>query len=194
MVTSVQAWLTVALSGLAPEVAARLRAEYLGHAQDMLEAGEPVGAVLGALGDPARLNAELRERYLTEFEAKVLTARSRAWSARAVQVPLLMGVLGALAVSVLNPAMGAWALLLPLLGLVGSGWLWWLARRLPPERLALRGSSALVFLNAVMLAAVQGVNSSRPELVLPLFVGAAALVFAWWEYGLNGRLHAKLGR
>lgn len=30
-------WLTVTLSGLAPEVAARLRAEYLGHAQDMLE-------------------------------------------------------------------------------------------------------------------------------------------------------------
>lgn len=178
--TSVQAWLTVALSGLAPEVAARLRAEYLGHAQDMLEGGEPVGAVLGALGDPARLNVELRERYLTEFEAKVLAARSRAWSA--------------LAVSVLNPAVGAWALLLPLLGLGGSGWLWWLARRLPPERLALRGSSALVFLNAVMLAAVQGVNSSRPELVVPLFVGAAALVFAWWEYGLNGQLHAKLGR
>lgn len=96
-------------------------------------------AVLRALGDPARLNAELRERYLTEYEAKVLAARSRAWSARAVRVPLLMGVLGALAVSVLNPAVGAWALLLPLLGLVGSGWLWWLARRLPPERLALRG-------------------------------------------------------
>lgn len=51
-----------------------------------------------------------------------------------------------------------------------------------------------MFLNAVMLAAAQGVNSSRPELILPLFVGAAALVFAWWEYGLNGQLHAKLGR
>lgn len=187
-------WLNAALSGLAPEVATRLRAEYLGHAQDMLEGGEPVEAVLRALGDPARLNAELRERYLTEYEAKVLAARSRAWSARAVRVPLLMGVLGALAMSVLNPAVGAWALLLPLLGLGGSGWLWWLARRLPPERLALRGSSALVFLNAVMLAAAQGVNSSRPELILPLFVGAAALVFAWWEYGLNGQLHAKLGR
>ena len=86
-------WLTVTLSGLAPEVAARLRAEYLGHAQDMLEGGEPVEAVLRALGDPARLNAELRERYLTEYEAKVLAARSRAWSARAVRVPLLMGVL-----------------------------------------------------------------------------------------------------
>ena len=47
-VTSVQAWLTVALSGLAPEVAARLRAEYLGHAQDLLEAGEPVAAARGS--------------------------------------------------------------------------------------------------------------------------------------------------
>ena len=67
-------WLNIATHGLALEAAARVRAEYLAHLEDALEAGESAEAVLREWGDPHTANRELSKAHLTTREARYLPA------------------------------------------------------------------------------------------------------------------------
>lgn len=67
-------WLNIATYGLAPQSAQRVRAEYLAHLEDALDAGESVAEVLAEWGDPHRANAELEKAHLTTREARYLPA------------------------------------------------------------------------------------------------------------------------
>lgn len=67
-------WLNIATHGLARAAAARVRAEYLAHLEDALDAGESASDVLREWGDPHRANRELSLAHLTAREARYLPA------------------------------------------------------------------------------------------------------------------------
>lgn len=188
-------WLNAALSGLAPRVQERLRAEYQAHLLDMHEAGEPDWAIEGAFGDPQKLNRELKERYLTEYEAKVLASRSRLWTKQTPWIPLRMAGVGGLAMWLLNSFFGGrpWHLWwVPLLiGVLGTLWLLHLRRTLPAEQLALRGSATVSFLTVLMFWSFQTMNLVTWSSAL-LLLGLVVLLFVGFEFGLNDSLHRKL--
>lgn len=69
---SAPAWLDIAVRGLAPVAAERVRAEHLAHLEDALAAGETERAVVDAWGDPWAAWRKLRRVHPTRFEAGLL--------------------------------------------------------------------------------------------------------------------------
>lgn len=188
-------WLSTALAGLAPRVQARLRSEYLAHMLDMQEAGEPDWAIQAAFGDPVKLNRELKEKYLTDWEAGLLVNRSRWWSERAVWTPLLLAGVGVPLVRFLNTVLAGhpWALwwLPVLVGMGGTLWLLHLRRTLTANRLKLTGATTVSFLTILMFWAFQSVNFQGWMSALSL-LGVLLLVFGFYRFGLSGALYRKL--
>lgn len=61
-------WLTAALRDLDPQARARLDAEYTAHFHDALDVTGSEAQALASLGDPERLNGQLKRQYLTTDE------------------------------------------------------------------------------------------------------------------------------
>jgi uncharacterized membrane protein len=74
--TPFDTWLQRATRSLAPESAARVRAEMEDHYHSALAAGASPNAALTALGDPRNANRQYRKIMLTWAEAKYLRAMS----------------------------------------------------------------------------------------------------------------------
>ncbi|ADY25712.1 hypothetical protein Deipr_0550 [Deinococcus proteolyticus MRP] len=158
-------WLNIATHGLALEAAARVRAEYLAHLEDALEAGESAEAVLREWGDPHTANRELSKAHLTTREARYLPAGyAPTWAGlgRALgedAVPLLLFALTALA----ELRSGETAITLALLlAIVAAALLRWLV--LSRQMLAARGRATLYWLLSfptVLMAMSCAVLASR---------------------------------
>lgn len=158
-------WLNVATHGLAPEAAARVRAEYLAYLEDALEAGQGTEAVLREWGDPHTANRELSKAHLTTREARYLPAGyAPTWAGlgRALgedAVPLLLFALTALA----ELRSGETAITLALLlAIVAAALLRWLV--LSRQMLAARGRATLYWLLSfptVLMAMSCAVLASR---------------------------------
>lgn len=115
-------WLEIATYGLAPEAAARVRAEHLAHLEDALAAGEAKRDVLREWGDPHRAGDTFRKAHLTTTDASLMHpgyALSAAGWRRAV---LEEGELGRSGVFLLLPMLFSLlqALFSPGLAVVGA--------------------------------------------------------------------------
>lgn len=69
---SAPAWLDIAVRGLAPPAAERVRAEHLAHLEDALASGETEPEVVAGWGDPWAAWRKLRRVHPTQFEAGLL--------------------------------------------------------------------------------------------------------------------------
>ncbi|MFC4639206.1 hypothetical protein [Deinococcus hohokamensis] len=133
-------WLSLATHGLVPEAQRRVRAEYLAHLEDALEAGEEQAEVVSGWGDPVQAGRDLRRAHLTIQDAEHLTPgyapswkgfwRAQAEDALVVAVPVIFLLRDFLTGSAKPEDVGLSLSMVATLLMVG-GLRWWLLSRVP---------------------------------------------------------------